>query len=220
MNFFKKLNLPGNVIKTEFLDELCKLKLSQEKPAIGKKFTGYQTVHYDIERYLDPEIYKIFSKINLQPWFFIHFGTIYNILPQTTLHRDLVQIENKWCSIPAAINWELTPGTTEFSWYKTDSLQELMPDLNSKLVLPGTNYGHRDADYGHRDNRSTENCQLLERTNLQRNTAYLVRTDVPHQVQFTCDAKMRIAISLRWHPHSVSTWDSALEIFKQFIDKD
>jgi hypothetical protein len=213
MNFFKKLNLPGNVIKTEFLDELCQLKLSKSKPAIGTKLVGYQTVHHDMERYLEPEIYKIFSEINLQPWFFVHFGTINNVLPQTTVHRDLVRIENKWRSIPAAINWELTPGTTEFSWYNTDSLQELMPDLNKGYDFTGTNYGHIG-------NRSIENCQLLERTNLQQNTAYLVRTDVPHQVQFTCNVQMRIAISLRWHPLRVSSWDSALEIFKPFIDKD
>jgi hypothetical protein len=144
----------------------------------------------------------------MKPWFLAHFGYVPETpITESLVHTDIYNFNGQWIRLPFGINWDLSPGTTEFNWYSTE-LEEIYPSLTIK--------GFRGIHYGSERNRDAEqHCTKLGSLLIERNTPYLVRADIPHKVIYTRpENEFRIGISLRVFPTVAKTWDEALTVFK------
>lgn len=209
MSFYNKLNLPADPILPGVKNRLWALK----KPIYG-------TQHYDPKRYIQLDIINTLEKLGLPAKFLIHFGATDAESARSFLHTDICTHNQKWTKIPMAINWELTPGHTQFSWYDPGNQLPCYPpdpDWNqNNFLFQGIHYGAR-ADFHAGVGHDVSNCQLLDTVSLERNTAYLVRTDVPHQIVYRSEVTTRMCISLRFELDAVSTWDQAVDLLQPLI---
>ena len=213
MKYSKQLSLTNSPLKGDFAKELCHLKAISDEPNGLTGIINYQTLHYDIEKYLSQDLLDALNSVRLKPLFFIHFGALNSKSFSSILHSDLYRTGESWAPMPVGIAWELTPGTTDFKWYDTSSIEEVPPPTNLPFKPNDFNSHH----YAKRFNKDTSNCVLLEKLSMERNTPYLVRSDVPHQVDYTCTVPTRISINLRFSIKDIPTWEKALEVFKPFI---
>jgi hypothetical protein len=212
MQYSKQLSLTKTPLKGDFAEELCYLKNISEEPN-GLSGVNYQTLHYNIEKYLHEDLLNSLDSINLKPFFFIHFGAPNQKEFSTILHSDLYKENAQWVPMPVGIAWELTPGTTNFKWYDTSAIKEVPPTKELPFKPADFNSNH----YIRRFSKDTTDCILLENLIMERNTPYLVRSDIPHQVDYTCTVPTRISINLRFQIKDIPTWEKALEVFKPLI---
>ena len=213
MNFFSQLDLPSSPLRDDITEELLYTKSLQKSSTIGSTFS---TFHRDVKKFLNADLLDRLESINLSPAYFTHFGVMdlpKNQPYQTFLHSDLIVNDGQWTLIPCGINWELTPGTTDFRWIDPLELKEIYPPPPPEYrgaALSGVHYGERF-------NRDISNCVELARLNLERNTPYLLKTDIPHSVTSTCELDTRISISLRFAIKDVPSWERALELFEPLL---
>jgi hypothetical protein len=208
MKLFSQLDLPTNPLRDDITEQLFNIKSLQKSDTIGSTFS---TMHHDIKQFLNSDLLDRLASINARPSYFTHFGVIdlpRNQPYQTFLHSDLIVNDEKWTLIPCGINWELTPGTTDFRWYDTLDMPHVSPPPPPDYrgaALSGIHYGTRF-------NRDVSQCTELAKLDLKRNTPYLLKTDIPHSVISTCEVDMRISISLRFSIKDVPSWEHALEL--------
>jgi hypothetical protein len=213
MELFKLLHFPQNPIKLHLIDELGERK--KNSPVPPETPIIYRTTHEEIDYFLHEDLLVTLNNLNIKPLMFYNFGSINNQLTTTALHRDVIYEDNIWKSMPMGINWDLTPGTTSFRWYDPLSCPEVMPPVLKDLDHTSPFGIH----YIKRYNKDFSQMKEVGYLDVQRNTPYLVRTDVVHQITYTCDTDTRMGISLRFKIDDIPTWERALQVFDQYIIK-
>lgn len=196
MTFFKELNLPAPVVSERMLDKIYVLKL---------KDNTYTKIITDVDQYLNPELIHKCKSVGVTPYFFIAFGR--DNCGSSSVHRDIALENNKWADFPVAVNWELTPGTTTWTWWDTGDEPKLYPPIDESPLLHGQHFKYRG-------NKSPAGFKLLETYNVTSSQAVLYRSDVAHLITYNSPAKHRRCISVRFSLKEIPTWERALEIFQ------
>jgi len=206
MQFYRRLQLPSNPVRLEKIEELIQSKKTHVHAI------NYQTNHYNPKDFLTSELIEIFQQLGVEPENLAHFGSPKNSTGGSRLHIDLVNKNYTWVTVPFAINWDLTPGTLDLSWYDTTGLTVFPPTDEHLRTCDtgGIRFGYTSWDDKH-------DLVPIETLSFERNTPYLVRTDVPHQTRYMSLDPVRVSVSLRFPPHIISSWQQALEIFKPII---
>jgi len=205
MHLYKKLNWPTSPIKLDLIEELFEYKKNMTAGV-----ASYHTIHYDVNHYINPQLIGILSTLNIKPLLFVHFGSINNQITSSVVHTDLNYENGAWMSMPMGINWELTPGTTTFNWYDPLDCIKVMP-------LNPDSGKFNSCHYETRFNRDVSQMKKIATLEMQRHTPYLLKTDVAHQIVYTCDTEIRMGISLRFAVADIPTWERALQVFDQHI---
>lgn len=204
MQHYRLLKLPANPLTKDGF------KAVTEGSVGNRVYLCFENVH----QLLKPELLKTFEDLGVQPYFLTSFGVENkNTGDEHTrlIHSDirLDRSTKSWIPIPLGINWELTPGTTVFRWWKVDSPEVLPTEVDVPRtieLLAGAHYHERFRTGIHDDAHLLEEVQLTQPT--------MVRTDVAHSVVFNSNARTRHGISLRFRTEDIGTWEQALEIFK------
>ena len=206
--FFQELNLPCPI------DDESKEKILNIKRT--SVLRPYLFLTRTPEIFLNEKILDYFSKINVFPDTMIVFGHVDNI-EYTSLnpliHSDIVFSEEGWKKVPFAINWELDDTGSVFKWWDTSALPEVYPRDFSKNDI--FRYG-QGIHYGHRRNTDSSKMKCIEKYQLKKSKAVMVRTEIPHAVYYNSGFVSRTSVSLRFPLDKISSWDLALDIFKSF----
>lgn len=218
-NFHKNLNFPNSPIRTENLRQL----LINKKNKRGKR--SYIYVDQNFKDYLTTDITNIFQSLNIFPNTLVIFGHVNdaNYKQKSLVHSDIIYQNEKWYDIPCAINWEITNTMANFYWWDVkDSKKCYPPPWSEEEYLPpmGSDYYLERVlgsgiHYKKWLNNETDDYSVLENSILNKNNPMLIRTDVPHSVEYA-NYVDRISISLRFSLTQIPDWKSALEIFKNF----
>lgn len=214
MVLYKKLNLCSSPIKIELIQELMDKKAAFAKKVDEAPVGVYKHLYAndEIEKYVSPVLLRQLDYLNLKPALLINFSE-YGYTHETWLHRDLTFINGDWQPLEFGLNWELAPGTTTFNWYKENSNTcktspwPLRDELHSTWPRGFIN-GVRYFD-------ETELTNVGSVT-FDTNTAYLVRTDIPHKVISESPGNLRICISIRFFVEDIPTFSKALELFEPY----
>jgi hypothetical protein len=207
---YKNLSLPvSNPIKLEswatIIDEFNRTNT-----------TSIKLVN-NIDLILTEELLTIFKSIGIAPAFIVVFGAAESHEKATArtsswVHSDIVFKDTQWVDIPAAINWQVSSGYTEFFWWDTSAEATVYPNR----VPPGNIWEtFMGIHYKCRMNSDTSTFTCIEQTT-DLNGAVLVRANVPHSVNYNTDGP-RYSVSVRFHPDDVPTWERAIELFKDYI---
>ena len=201
-NFYQTLSLPSNPLLPSAIETLRNNKIKGREQ--GDPY--YQIAYYNCNEVLTEETLNVFDTLGVTPFYVVHFGSLNNHITQTYLHTDLFWTEDRYQTVPFGINWNLTSGTTTFRWYDAGDIPEAWPP-------------HKMADfqgihYGQRYSKSIEGCEELGSLSIEQNTAYLLKTDIPHRVTYTCDEPLRYGVSVRFKLEDIPTWDQALKVFE------
>jgi hypothetical protein len=213
MVLYKQLTLTGLSLINNGVERLMDEKL--EWVDTGHIVPGSGGAHVylsdDIQNTLSSELLDQLQSIDLTPAVIVNFsehGKTY----ETPVHNDLTLYNNNWVPMPFGINWELAAGITMFNWYNNKGHLYIAPSYKDETtawprsMLNGTRYHPKYL----RDFEKIDSVRLLP------NTAYLVRTDMPHQVVSESLGGLRIALSMRFPLDQVGSWEQALEVFRPF----
>jgi hypothetical protein len=215
MVLYKKLNLCSSPIKGELIQELMDKKEAFAKKVDMSPVGVYKHLYAndEIERYISPVLLQQLNLINLKPALLINFSE-YGPTHETWLHRDLTFINGDWTPLEFGLNWELSPGTTTFNWYteKSDNCKTSPWPLRDELHSTWP----RGFINGVRYFDETE-LQHVGAVTFDINTAYIVRTDIPHKVVSESPNGLRKCISIRFFVQDVPTFDKAIEIFQPYL---
>lgn len=137
---------------------------------------------------------------------------------QGIIHSDVAWVEGRWRKNIAAVNWNLSGARSLMSWYKID-VPGVEPDpMPARRVdrwyhaLNGIHFGY----VGSRDQVNIPKGKFRVLASACIESATLVRTDVPHGVENTDDAKGRWALSVRCDP-DFGSWQEAVSAFAPFL---
>lgn len=214
MILYKKLNLCSSPLKENTIQELMDKKEEFAKKVDAAPVGVYKHLYAndEIDKYLSPVLLQQLQLINLKPALLINFSE-YGPTHATWLHRDLTFVDNDWVPLEFGLNWELAPGTTTFNWYQEKisncktSPWPLRDELHStwpRGFINGVRY-FDDTELNH-----------IGSVTFDLNTAYLVRTDIPHRVISQSPGGLRICISIRFFMEDVPTFNKAIELFEPF----
>jgi len=207
--YFKELSLPHNVLVESEISNMAVQKTVAP---------DYITIHYDVQRFINPNVVKILQTLGLTPTFFVHFGLLGKQQNQSSIHADIAWKTDHWHHVPFAINWEITPGLARMEWWDTKDTELFygyrQPDNyvdDPKLFLNGLHPGE--------NNKAFDRYELLNTLEFTTGKPYLLRTDIPHSLYYNTPAPQRICISLRFPWTSADTWNEAVELFRPlFVD--
>jgi len=209
MVLYKQLTLTGLSLLGESVERLMEEKL--EWINAGGVSSAHVYLSDDIQNTLSSELLNQLQSIGLTPAVVVNFsehGKTY----ETPIHSDLTLYNDSWVPMPFGINWELAAGVTIFNWYDNKGHFYTAPRYKDettawpRCMLNGTRYRPTQL----RDFEKIDSVRLLP------TTAYLVRTDMPHQVVSESPGGLRIAISIRFPLDQVGSWQQALEVFRPF----
>lgn len=204
--------------------EGLKSLLKNKAQKTGNRPYIYATNHF--KDYLNPSLINIFDSLNISPDTLVIFGhendRDFHLRPM--IHSDIRFCKNSWIDSPCAINWEITDSTAQFYWWDVKGAKKCYPpawndtqyfpppDSDSyfeKLLASGIHYTKWM-------NFNSENYSRIDSCMLNNKHPILIRTDIPHSVEYS-NFKDRISVSLRFPVEQISSWDSAVEIFKNLI---
>lgn len=207
-DFFQELNLPFP-INDEVKEKILEIKRKSE-------YRPYLFLTRDPEKFLNEQIIKIFSDINLWPDTLIVFGHVDNVdygSPKPVIHSDIIYTDSVWKKVPFAINWDSEEINPTLKWWDTSGLREIYPsDFSNNDIFKYGNAIH----YGNRMNRDISKMKCLEKYIIKKSKAVMIRTEVPHSVSYKSGFSSRSSVSLRFPLDKISSWKSALEIFRSF----
>lgn len=214
MVLYKKLNLCSTPLNGDCIADLMDKKEDFIKEVARAPIGIYTHLHAndEIERYISPVLLRQLNFINVKPAILINFSE-YGQTHETWLHRDLTFIKTDWYPLEFGINWELAQGTTTFNWYKENhnncktSSWPLHPELLGKwprTFISGVRYFDESE------------LTPIGSVTFDMNTAYLVRTDIPHKIVSSSPGNLRICISIRFFVEDIPTFDKALEVFEPY----
>ena len=215
MILYKKLNLCSSPIKDNVIGELMEKKenYNNENDRLKKHLYKHLYANDEIEKYLSPVLMDQLEKINLKPAILINFSE-YGYTYETWLHRDLTYINNAWIPLEIGLNWELAPSETTFNWYTQNvenPNQSPSPEENDFSML-----WPRSMINGIRYYDESQMTQIGS-VMFDVNTAYLVRTDLPHKIISRTPGNFRECISVRFFYEDIPTWERALELFEPYF---
>jgi hypothetical protein len=210
MNNFKELIELPKPVQVDKLKEIANSK------------TSYVHMVRDYESLLTPALLQFFKSLGLTPEFCSVFG--HNGVKESKIwvHTDIRYDNNHWVRLPCGINWELVPSDTYFHWWDTKDQLECYPESSDNTAwceADGFKNGQQGIHYGHRQNMDTSNFELIETLKYTFNVPYLVRTDIPHNVEYSTTFKHRLGLSVRFPLEQIPTWERALDLFAPLLAK-
>jgi hypothetical protein len=234
MTYIKKLKLLKTPLRDNVIDELIAMKKDyvesvsairdiSRHPVVVNPYVVTDTV-----RFLRPELLDTFRSFGVEPTYFVNFGQTDRTSYTTPIHTDISpQAGNK--PVPFAINWELTSIESLWRWWDIANAPEvnltLIPlgQLASQVAAPqharsllnGLRYGNTD-EFNDQSNTKL-GFRVIESQQVLPHTAYLIRTDVPHNVAYVNPSPNRVSISLRFSMTEIPTWEDAVELFAPLI---
>jgi hypothetical protein len=211
---YRILNLPDDpLISAESLESAI--------ISCGPEMAARDKVYFDVEQLIKPEILKSFTDIGLKPAFLLilhrpgWFASKVKFQKNSKVHVDLTGNGDHFAKIPCAVNWQLTPGETFFSWWDTKGAPEVWP---SNPLVQNTIRYHLNSMLFHDVNSfEYESYDLIENVKFEK--PMLVRTDVPHSVIYNTGNRDRLSISIRFSISDIQNWDNALKLFEPLILK-
>jgi hypothetical protein len=189
MQYYQELNLPQNPLAADSVEQLHILKASAEP--------GYQyhTLIVDdavINSLLSKELMDIFQSLGAVPRSLIYFGLLGRQQHKTFFHSDLSSDGTQWLPHPFALNWELTPGETINEWWDAGDAPVFVPPE----IRPANYVG--GAHIYSRGNRESHDAKLLATYQSSSQSAFLIKTNIPHRVRSNTTAESRMCISVRF----------------------
>ena len=193
--------------------------LQQAIISCGPEMAARDKVYFDVDKLIKPEILESFANIGVTPVFAIilhrpgWFGCKEKRQEHTKIHVDLTGSNGNFIKIPCAVNWQITPGKTFFTWWDTKGAIEVYP---SPMPKEGTyQYYLNSILYNNRDSFEYKDYSIIE--NVEFDKPMLVRTDVPHSVIYNTGDQVRCSVSIRFGIKEIKDWGHALDIFKPLI---
>jgi hypothetical protein len=206
---YKQLTLTGLSLISNSVERLTEEKFETVKN--NNLLSSHVYISDKIHETLSLELLNQLRSIGLTPVVIVNFSE-YGASYETPIHSDLTLYNDNWVPMPFGINWELAEGTTIFNWYDNKGNLYCSPGYKNETIawprcmLNGTRFN---------PGRLVE-FEKIDSVRLIPNTAYLVKTDIPHQVVSETPGEFRIAISIRFPLEQVGSWEQALEVFKPF----
>ena len=195
MNNFRFLNF-NNILNK---------KIYEEKPP--RIFCGYKILH-NASQYLTEEALDVFSDLKMEPYIFVMFqsGRKKREEKDSLIHSDIYYENGKWKDWHYGINLELYPAVSQFHWWKSKIPEKVYPDISLHTIpeyyyLNGVHYKKDMLD-------------LLEVAEIDGTKPILVRTDIPHSINYEAKQFKRVAASLRFKQNRFSSWQEAYETIK------
>lgn len=210
MTHYKKLSLTGMPLNANQTQKLMEEKERFNQKYLNLPLSNHVYVTDQIQTILAPALLDQFDALGVTPAVIVNFSE-YGQCYTTPIHADLTFYNDRWVPMGFGINWELAPGVTEFRWFDQNNQKPFMPiDFEEahtwpRSMLNGTRYAHND--------RLTQ----IDSLTFEHNTAYLVRTDIPHQVTSNTPGNFRECVSIRFRVDDISSWDQALKIFEPYF---
>lgn len=209
MTFYKKLTLCSNPLSGDHIGQLMHEKALYIAKTKDQRLYEHLYASDEIDKYVSPLLLDQFRSLGLRPAILINFSE-YGLTHKTWMHTDMTYHDNRWKPLELGINWELQPAETTFNWYEAH-----VPGKE-----PGSNEGAmtwpRVMINGVRYPDETQLTKIGSVT-FDINTAYLVRTGIPHQIVSSTPGNFRECISVRFFYDDIPTWERALEIFEPYF---
>lgn len=222
-----KLNLPDTPLREGVMDDLLEIKKTYQNNLLSKRKKVsqamlHQYIETDIDKFICPKLLNTFDLLGTKVENFVVFGQPQKISYTCPIHVDLSPYHNSKL-LPGAINWELTTNGVLWQWWDIGdepqlSVRTIMNFVVSKYTLQQSRNRLAGGRYGYfgefdEDLNKKFGFKPIASHTLEKNTAYLVRTDVPHTITNNDTDTARITISLRFSPMDVSTWEEAVDKF-------
>lgn len=204
MSYFKKLNLPGNLLIDS--KTIAKLEMSS---------APYQLV--PPEEILTKELLDIFNSLRLRPKMVVLHGRNdrTSSFENRIIHSDLWfdQTIDDWRKIAIGVNWEIEDSNSKFYWFDVSEEKECWPEKSAPFKnFNGIHYGER------RRMGIPSSAKILDQTAIDGPT--LVRTDIPHTALYNNLTSNRVGISVRFFEEDYNySWNDAIEKFQLIIQK-
>lgn len=217
--FCENLNLPFILNKEISIDSIF------DKKTLIRPYIGVHTNTNDI---INDEVMCILKDLGLNPEVIISFGHKNDIQKKVEgiVHTDIMLYEQQYHKVPFSINYELTDTSPIISWYDLDSTKEIYPpirnvfkddeDKNQCLYASGIHYG---GVYGRHKENMSYNFKPKYQTHLTNQYPKLINTSLPHSVTYE-GYVTRLSLSVRFTTEKKSSYDQALDTFKNFIVKE
>lgn len=212
MNYIKKLNLPSIPLRDGVINELTvkKSEFKKKSVALGKNDSYHHpTVITEVNQFLNYELLSALETVGLKPSYFVNFGQLDRLSYTTPIHIDISPAaENK--KVAFAVNWELTATQSQWAWWDPADATVIAPSIEDTSVLEKTLLnGLRYVD--------DQEFKVIESYDLLPHTAYLVRTDLPHNIAYHNPTLERVAISVRFDIATTLSWEDAVKLFDPLI---
>jgi len=178
--------------------------------------TGLWNIYTNPLSILNDELVKNLQELGAEPDIIVVFESIEQQRTNFFVHKDLTWKQNRWKTVPCAINWELQPVSTTVSWFDTSNCKEYWPEadfLNTEWprnFLNSVSYSDNILNFG-----IPNGSELIQQAAIDETTPILFRTDIAHGVEFKSQTLDRFMLSLRFK--NISSWEHAVEIFRKVI---
>jgi hypothetical protein len=213
--YYKELKLP-TPLTNEGFNFLLNQKISGKNTISPYKFI---TIFTEFEEYLNPQLKDILKELKIKPnclKFIGHVDTNINYR-KTYVHSDIYYNNDKFVSIPVAINWELFDVCPLLSWWDVGNTKVVYPpDIIDKTNIAYVHDG--GIHYGGQNNTNTSEFKLLASYSMKKNQAILFNTGVTHTGEYKVTTPYRATVSIRFPVEEISTWNYAIEVFKNYLD--
>ena len=196
------------------------LNLSKS-PLINHDLTLYAENEYnffeDTVNFLTPELLDQFKSIDMVPKVAIVFALNYSSRSDQEakqfIHRDLTWHNDKWNTVPFAVNWELNLNIhSNIFWYDVSECEHHLPSEN-----PTYPWNHLSGIFYQGPATVIEQAEINSKYDF---SPILFNTSIPHAVSFSTSAPYRCGLSVRFSIDQISTWEDAVSRFQKFICKD
>lgn len=214
MSNYRILNLPEN----PFISDDA---LQQAIISCGPEMAARDKIYFEVDKLIKTEILDSFASIGLKPSFMLilhrpgWFASKVKFQKNSKVHIDLTGNGDHYVKIPCAVNWQITPGETFFSWWDTKGAPEVWP--TNPPVENTLRYYLNSMLYHHVDSFEYESYDLVENVKFEK--PMLVRTDVPHSVIYNTGNQVRLSISIRFNVADLQNWNNALKLFEPLFAK-
>lgn len=211
---YRILNLPDD----PFISQDA---IAQAIDSCGPEMVARDKVYFEIDNLIKPEILEAFANIGLKPCFLLilhrpgWFACKKKLQENSKVHLDLTGDGDKFVKIPCAVNWQITPGETFFSWWDTKDAPEVWPA--NPPVANTLRYHLNSMLYHHVDSFEYKSYDCIETVKFEK--PMLVNTSVPHSVTYDTGDQVRLSISMRFNLTDIDNWEHALELFDPLIVK-
>ena len=219
MNYIKKLNLPSTPLRDGAINELTALKKEFKKSTTSSRVSGWNPhVVTEVDQFLSYELLDILRPFGLTPSYLVNFGQLDRLHWITPIHTDISPIEgNK--KVTFAINWELTSTKSQWNWWDTANATVMVPSTGMETITRQKLGGLRYVNFEEFDQSIVDKYgfKILESYRVLPHTAYLLRTDLPHNIEYHNPTPERVSISVRFDTATILTWEDTIKLFEPLI---
>jgi hypothetical protein len=171
----------------------------------------------DTVNFLTPELLDQFNSIGLVPTLAVIFSLNYSSRSDQEakkfIHKDLTWYNDKWNTVPFAVNWELNSDIhSDIFWYDVSECEQQLPP-----AYPTYPWNHLSGIFYQGPATVIEHVEVDSKYT---RSPILFNTSTPHAVGFSTSASHRCGLSVRFSIDQISTWNDAVYRFQEFICKD